>query len=82
MSYFNLRSAVFSGIFLFVSQLILCQDIEPRRWGTLPLGTQAIGSGYAYSFGDVLFDPFQIPEALKRVVMGTFQAEKTVFVMS
>lgn len=33
------------------------QDIEPRRWSGLPLGTRAIGAGYAYSFGDVLFDP-------------------------
>ena len=57
MSYSGLKSAVFSGIFLLVSQYIFCQDIEPRRWGTLPLGTQAIGTGYAYSFGDVLFDP-------------------------
>ncbi|MEN8788631.1 MAG: transporter [Flavobacteriaceae bacterium] len=33
------------------------QDIEPRRWGNLPLGNQVIGAGYAYSYGDVLFDP-------------------------
>lgn len=39
------------------SALARGQDIEPRRWGNIPLGTQAIGIGYAYSFGNVLFDP-------------------------
>jgi hypothetical protein len=33
------------------------QDIEPRRWSSLPLGTQVIGAGYANSFGTVTFDP-------------------------
>jgi len=33
------------------------QDIEPRRWSSLPLGTQVIGAGYAHSFGTVTFDP-------------------------
>lgn len=36
---------------------ISAQDIEPRRWGDLPVGTQVIGAGYGYSFGKVLFDP-------------------------
>ncbi len=35
----------------------MSQDIEPRRWGNIPLGTQVVGGGYVYSFGDVLFDP-------------------------
>jgi len=34
-----------------------CQDIEPRRWSVLPLESKVVGLGYAYSFGDVLFDP-------------------------
>jgi hypothetical protein len=33
------------------------QDIEPRRWTVLPLGINAVGAGYAYTFGDVRFDP-------------------------
>lgn len=33
------------------------QDLEPRRWNILPLGTQVVGGGYAYTSGDILFDP-------------------------
>ncbi len=35
----------------------LAQDIEPRRWTPLPVGTQILGVGYGYSSGDVFFDP-------------------------
>ncbi len=44
-------------VFLLVSTLMQAQDIEPRRWTNLPLGTKAAGVGYVYTFGDVLFDP-------------------------
>ena len=47
---------VLALIFLLNSSLF-AQDIEPRRWNNLPLGTQVAGLGYAYSFGDVFFDP-------------------------
>ena len=33
------------------------QDLEPRRWNILPLGTQVLGGGYAYTSGDILLDP-------------------------
>ena len=33
------------------------QDIEPRRWTPLPIGTHAIGGGYVHTFGDISFDP-------------------------
>ncbi|MCX6878830.1 MAG: transporter [Verrucomicrobia bacterium] len=33
------------------------QDLEPRRWSHLPLGTDFAGLGYAYSEGDIAFDP-------------------------
>lgn len=42
---------------LVMVQFTRGQDIEPRRWGNLPIGNQLVGFGYAYSFGDVLFDP-------------------------
>lgn len=35
----------------------LSQDIEPRRWSVLPVNSQIVGAGYAFSFGEVLFDP-------------------------
>jgi hypothetical protein len=33
------------------------QDVEPRRWSHIPKGSNFVGGGYAYSRGDVLFDP-------------------------
>ncbi len=44
-------------LLVFVCNISTAQDIEPRRWTNLPLGIKAAGVGYAYSFGDVLFDP-------------------------
>ncbi len=44
-------------IFLVFSAHSGAQDIEPRRWGNIPLGTRVLGAGYGYTFGDVLFDP-------------------------
>lgn len=35
----------------------LCQDMEPRRWTPLPLGTHILGVGYSNSFGEIFFDP-------------------------
>ena len=33
------------------------QDIEPRRWSHLPIGSNFAGAGYAYTTGDIYFDP-------------------------
>ena len=33
------------------------QELEPRRWSHLPTGTNFFGSGYAYTKGDVFFNP-------------------------
>lgn len=38
------------------------QDVEPRRWTSLPVGVNVIGAGYAYSTGDVAFDPVLLIE--------------------
>lgn len=35
----------------------VAQDMEPRRWGHLPIGTDILAVGYAYTFGDLKFDP-------------------------
>jgi len=35
----------------------LAQDLEPRRWTPLPMGTNVIGIGYGRTTGDVIFDP-------------------------
>ncbi len=57
MNFSTNKSVFLSSTYLLFSMLLQSQDIEPRRWGSLPLGAQAIGAGYVYSFGDVLFDP-------------------------
>jgi hypothetical protein len=33
------------------------QELEPRRWSHLPTGTHMAGVGYAYTSGDVFFNP-------------------------
>lgn len=33
------------------------QDVEPRRWTPLPVGTSVLGAGYVYTAGDIAFDP-------------------------
>jgi len=38
------------------------QDLEPRRWTPLPPGMNVVGVGYAYSSGDVFFDPVLLVE--------------------
>jgi len=38
------------------------QDLEPRRWTPLPPGMNVVGAGYAYSSGDVFFDPVFLVE--------------------
>ena len=35
----------------------LGQDIEPRRWSHLPIGSNFAGAGYAYTTGEIYFDP-------------------------
>lgn len=35
----------------------LAQDIEPRRWSHLPIGANFGGLGYAFSTGDITFNP-------------------------
>ncbi len=40
------------------------QDVEPRRWTAMPVGINVVGVGYAFSTGDIAFDPvLQIEDA-------------------
>jgi hypothetical protein len=52
-------------IVLFLYQNALSQDIEPRRWSPIPLGTNVVGAGYSYTSGDVFFDPLLQAEDVK-----------------
>lgn len=33
------------------------QDLEPRRWNHLPMGSNFLGGGYVFTDGDLSFDP-------------------------
>jgi len=50
----------------------LCQDIEPRRWSHLPIGTSFGGVAYAYTEGDISFNP------VLRIEDGTFNLSSAV----
>lgn len=49
------------GVFAWfiIARLCLAQDIEPRRWSHLPLGSHFGGLAYAYTEGDIFFNPVQ-----------------------
>jgi hypothetical protein len=36
---------------------LFAQELEPRRWGHLPTGSNFAGIGYAYTDGELFFDP-------------------------
>lgn len=48
------------GALLFVLLLALpchAQEIEPRRWSHLPIGSNFVGGGYSYTEAEIYFDP-------------------------
>jgi hypothetical protein len=51
----------------------LAQDIEPRRWSHLPLGGNFGGVAYAYTEGDIFFNPVQ------RIEDGEFEMNTAAF---
>ena len=58
-----MRNSVFLPLFLLLaSPALFAQDVEPRRWTHLPSNYSVIGGGYAYTQGDVLFDPVLLVE--------------------
>lgn len=48
-----------------VYQSAFSQDVEPRRWTPIPLGTNILGAGYSFTTGDVFFDPLLGAEDVK-----------------
>jgi hypothetical protein len=57
--------ACFSMALLFLwTNTSFAQDTEPRRWSQMPTGINFFGVGYAYTEGDIFFDPLlRIEEA-------------------
>jgi hypothetical protein len=49
------------------------QDIEPRRWSHLPLGANFAGVAYAYTEGDIFFNP------VLRIEDGEFELNTAAF---
>ena len=45
--------------------LCLAQELEPRRWSHLPIGTNFAGGGYAYTEADIFLDPVLRTENVK-----------------
>ena len=46
-----------AAVSLLAALPALSQDIEPRRWSHLPIGANFIGGAYAYSEGNITFNP-------------------------
>ncbi len=42
---------------LALAGVALADDMEPRRWTPLPIGTNVVGAGAVYTEGDIAFDP-------------------------
>jgi hypothetical protein len=44
-------------LLLLAASLADAQQLEARRWASLPVGANFVGLGYGYSTGSLLFDP-------------------------
>ena len=55
----SFRSVSWRALLALVCAPSFCtaQDLEPRRWTHLPVGTNVLGVGYAFTSGDLGFDP-------------------------
>src|SRR6188768_4103190 len=52
------RACLRAGMLLLLTvRAGICQDIEPRRWSHLPIGSNNLSAGYAVTTGDVFLDP-------------------------
>ena len=62
------------GFILFALALVLlvpdskAQDIEPRRWGHLPIGSDYLAGAYGYTTGDITLNPALKIEGLLRTM--------------
>jgi len=62
--------ACFSVALLFFwADASFAQDTEPRRWSQMPTGMNFVGVGFAYTGGDIFFDP------LLRIEEATFELQ-------
>ena len=70
VSKLNMNSLFFALTLLLAlcwPDLSRAQDTEPRRWAQIPTGVNFANFGYAYTSGDIFFDP------VLRIEDGTFE---------
>lgn len=53
----SLLPALLALLFVLSALEGRAQDIEPRRWSHLPIGSQFLGTAYAYTSADIYLDP-------------------------
>ncbi len=53
---FGIELFILCMLFLSVNRNF-AQDLEPRRWTSLPLGIHILGLGYSNTSGEIFFDP-------------------------
>lgn len=51
------RWAVLFGTFAIAGPVATAQELEPRRYSNVPVGVNFVAFGYAYSQGNIFFDP-------------------------
>jgi len=53
----SIRWVFLALLFLCCSHPCLADELEPRRWAHLPINTNFLGAGYAYTEADIGLDP-------------------------
>ena len=53
-----------------VSVDLMAQELQPRRWATLPSGINFVGVGTGWTFGDISFDPALLIEDAEVDLVG------------
>lgn len=56
------RCVVLAFATLLLAGATSAQEVEPRRWGHLPLGANFVGAGYVHTTGDIFIDPVLLLE--------------------
>jgi len=51
------RGCFLLQLFFILASPCLDEELEPRQWAHLPIDTNFIGAGYAYTEADIDFDP-------------------------
>jgi len=61
------RKVIFLQLLFFIPSPSLSEELEPRQWAHLPINTNFLGAAYAYTDGEIDFDP------ILKIENGKFQ---------